>query len=91
MSIISALYAGASGMSAMGRAVQVIGNNIANINTVGFKASRTEFSDLLSQAINTPAGKKQVGRGTRVEAIQGLFHQGSFQSTGSVEDDSVLQ
>lgn len=86
MSIISALYAGSSGMAAMGMAMQVIGNNIANINTVGFKASRTQFADVLSQAINTPAGKKQVGRGVRVAAIEGLFNQGSFESTPLVTD-----
>ena len=86
MSIVSALYAGASGVQAMSKSMQVISNNIANVNTVGFKGSRAEFADLLSQAINTPAGKKQVGRGVRVEAVQGLFHQGSFESTSVVTD-----
>lgn len=86
MSIISALYAGVSGMSALSKSIQVIGNNIANVNTVGFKGSRAEFADLLSQSINTPSGKKQVGRGVRLEAVQGLFHQGSFESTPVVTD-----
>jgi len=86
MSIISALYAGASGLAALSKSIQVVGNNIANISTVGFKGSRAEFADLLSQSLNTPAGKKQVGRGVRVEAVQGLFHQGSFESTPVVTD-----
>jgi len=86
MSIISALYSGVSGMAAMGKALQVTSNNIANVNTVGFKESRSQFADLLAQAINTPAGKKQVGRGVRVESVEGLFHQGSFESTPIVTD-----
>ena len=49
--------------------MQVIGNNIANLNTVGFKGSRSEFADVLSQSINTPAGKKQIGRGVRLERL----------------------
>ena len=89
MSIISALYAGVSGMAAMGKSIQVIGNNIANINTVGFKGSRAEFADLLSQSVNTPAGKNQIGRGVRVEAVQGLFQQGSFESTPVVTDVAI--
>lgn len=86
MSVVSAMYAGASGVLAMSKSMQVISNNIANVNTIGFKGSRAEFADLLSQAINTPAGKKQVGRGVRVEAVEGLFHQGSFESTPVVTD-----
>lgn len=89
MSVFSALYTGASGVNAMGKSLQVIGNNIANINTVGFKASRAEFADLLSQAINTPSGKKQVGRGVRVESVQGIFNQGSFESTSVVTDVAI--
>ncbi|MBN1866135.1 flagellar hook protein FlgE [Candidatus Sumerlaeota bacterium] len=86
MSILSALYCGASGIAAMSKSMQVIGNNIANVSTVGFKGSRAEFADLLSQSINTPAGKKQIGRGVKVEAVQSLFHQGSFESTSVVTD-----
>ena len=41
---------------------------------------------MLSQSINTPAGKNQIGRGVRTQAIQGLFHQGSFVSTSVVTD-----
>ncbi|MFP4379655.1 MAG: flagellar hook protein FlgE [Candidatus Sumerlaeia bacterium] len=86
MSIVSALYAGVTGMFAMSKSMQVTGNNIANINTVGFKGSRASFADLLSASINTPSGKQQVGRGVRTVAIENLFHQGSFESTPVVTD-----
>jgi flagellar hook protein FlgE len=89
MSVTSALFAGATGVSAMSKSMQVVSNNIANINTVGFKGSRTEFADLLSQAINTPGGKKQIGRGVRVQSIQGMFHQGSFETTPVVTDVAI--
>ncbi|MFW6286888.1 MAG: flagellar hook-basal body complex protein, partial [Candidatus Sumerlaeota bacterium] len=89
MSITSALFAGATGVTAMSKSMQTIGNNIANINTVGFKGSRAEFADLLSQAINTPGGKKQIGRGTRVQSVQSLFHQGSFETTPVVTDVAI--
>ncbi len=89
MSVTSALFAGATGVSAMSKSMQVISNNIANINTVGFKGSRAEFADLLSQAINTPGGKKQIGRGVRVQSIQNLFHQGSFETTPVVTDVAI--
>jgi flagellar hook protein FlgE len=89
MSIISALYAGVSGMNAMSKGLQVTSNNIANINTVGFKGSRAEFADILSLAINTPAGKSQLGRGVRLQAVEGLFHQGSFENTPLVTDLAI--
>lgn len=89
MSVTSAMFAGASGIAAMSKAMQVISNNIANINTVGFKGSRADFADVLSQSINSPAGKTQIGRGVRLEAVQGLFHQGSFESTPVVTDVAI--
>ncbi|MCB0420359.1 MAG: flagellar hook protein FlgE, partial [Bdellovibrionales bacterium] len=51
MGVLSSLYTGVSGLSAQGEALGVIGDNFANANTVGFKASRAEFKDIISWSI----------------------------------------
>ena len=56
MSLTSSLFSGISGLSTLGNAMTVIGDNIANINTVGFKGSRVTFQDVLSQTVATTAG-----------------------------------
>ncbi|HBF34951.1 TPA: flagellar hook protein FlgE [Candidatus Sumerlaeota bacterium] len=89
MSITSALYASISGLQAMSKNMQVISNDIANVNTVGYKSSRSEFADLLSMSINTPGGSSQLGRGVRLESVQTILTQGSFEST-SVETDCAI-
>ena len=65
MGVSSSLYSGVSGLNANGNAMSVIGNNIANANTVGFKSSRAIFGDLLSSQISGSGGISQVGRGGR--------------------------
>ncbi len=61
MGIQSAMYSGVSGLNTNSQAMSVIGNNLANTNTVGFKGSRTVFSDLLSSNVSGSGGKSQVG------------------------------
>ena len=85
MSVTSAMFTGVSGLLNSGEAMSVIGNNIANVNTVGFKAARTLFSDQLSQNI----GNGQVGKGVQTQTIQNIFSQGSTQSSESVSDLSI--
>lgn len=89
-----ALTIAATGMSAQQLNVEVISNNMANINTTGFKRARAEFSDLLYQAERVqgvanrgaagaiPEGA-QVGLGVRTAAIRNLHTQGSLASTGN--------
>ena len=89
MGIISAMYAGVSGIKSFSTAIQVIGNNLANINTVGFKASRTEFGDLLSQGLTGIVSSSQLGRGTRVLGITRLISQGSFTTTDVNTDVAI--
>lgn len=89
MSVTTSMYTGASGIDAMSLALQVIGNNIANVGTIGFKGSRAEFADLLSEAINTPSGRDQLGRGVRVDSIQTLFGPGTFENTSVVTDCAI--
>jgi len=64
MALSSALFSGISGLNTLGNAMQIIGDNISNVNTIGFKGSNFAFQDVLSQAINISSGTSQVGRGT---------------------------
>lgn len=89
MSLTSSLFSGVSGLTTMGNSMTVIGDNIANVNTVGFKASRVTFQDVLSQTVSTNAGSAQVGRGTSLGDITGMFSQGSFESTESSTDLAI--
>ena len=73
----------------MGNSMTVIGDNIANVNTIGFKSSRVTFQDVLSQTVATNSGSSQVGRGTGINAIAGMFVQGSFESTESPTDLAI--
>jgi flagellar hook protein FlgE len=87
--MLSSLYTGISGMDANGTALSVVGDNIANMNTTGFKTSRVSFGDVLSQTITGAAGSSQVGRGVRVDRISSQFSQGSFETTGNALDLAV--
>jgi len=89
MSLSSSLFSGISGLSTLGNAMTVIGDNIANVNTVGFKSSRVTFQDVLSQTVATVAGTSQVGRGTSLADITSSFSQGSFESTESTTDLAI--
>jgi len=87
--MLSSLYSGISGLTAEGQAMGVIGNNIANQNTVGYKASRATFADMLYQSIFGIAGSSQVGRGVALESVDTNFQQGSFESTNSPTDLAI--
>jgi len=89
MAISSSLYASISGLSTMGEAMSVLGDNVANVNTMAFKSSRSTFQDVLSQSVSTAAGGAQVGRGVTLSTINSLFAQGSFESSSSPTDMAV--
>lgn len=89
MSIVSSLYTGISGLSANGTAMSIIGDNIANTNTVGFKSGRASFGDVLSQNLVGSAGNVQIGRGVMLTGVDQVFTQGSFQSTESGLDIAI--
>ncbi len=89
MGISSALYSGVSGLNTNSQAMSVIGNNLANTNTLGFKSSRTVFSDLLSSQINGSGGLSQVGRGVGMSKVDNIFSQGTFESTESNLDVAI--
>jgi flagellar hook protein FlgE len=81
------MFTAVSGMNANGTSLSVISDNIANLNTVGFKQSRVEFGDVLSQSMSE--GSSQIGRGVQVMGVSPLFTQGSFESTASGLDLSI--
>jgi len=89
MGISSALYSGISGMNTNSQAMSVIGNNLANTNTIGFKGSRTVFADLLSGSINGSGGRSQVGRGVGMSKVDQVFSQGTFETTESGLDVAI--
>ena len=89
MGITSALYSGVSGLNTNSQAMSVVGNNLANTNTLGFKGSRTVFSDMLSSTIFGSGGKSQVGRGVAVSKVDNIFSQGTFESTASDTDVAI--
>jgi|GEM_PF-299530 len=86
MSITSALYTGVSGLIGNSEALNVIGNNISNVNTTGFKSSRSVFADLLS--LNQGASS-QIGTGTELQTVQNLFTQGTSQASANVTDLTI--
>ena len=96
--MMRSLWSGVSGLNAHQVAMDVEGNNIANVNTVGFKYSRTNFQNLLSQTIKsatapqgTLGGKNslQVGLGATVSAVETMFKQGSIQNTDKNTDMAI--
>ncbi len=86
MSITSAMFTGVSGLLANAEGINVIGNNLSNTNTIGFKSSRMLFSDMLSANIGNGS---QIGRGTQIQKVDNVFSQGSFESTESVTDLAI--
>ncbi|MBU1196477.1 MAG: flagellar hook-basal body complex protein [Proteobacteria bacterium] len=89
MSLSSSLFTGTSGLKNMGNALQVVGNNISNLNTIGFKKGRATFADTLYESVATQAGSAQMGRGMAVGDVSQNFGQGSFESTGNTTDLSI--
>jgi flagellar hook protein FlgE len=86
MGILSSMNAGVSGINASGTQISLIADNIANVNTPGFKTSRAEFQDVLAGNLGGVGGAGQVGAGTRVDGINQIFTQGSLESTGVTTD-----
>lgn len=89
MGLSASMWTGVSGLTAHGEKMSVIGNNIANVNTVGFKGARMHFEDFISQDINTAAGVAQVGRGVGVGAVYADYSQGAFETTNEATDLAI--
>lgn len=104
--MMRSLWSAATGMTAQQTNIDVISNNLANVNTAGFKASRVDFQDLLYQTVTQPGAAAteatqvptgiQIGLGVRYAAIQRLFSPGELRQTGNsldlaIEGDGFFQ
>lgn len=96
--MMRSLFSGVSGLKNHQTRMDVIGNNISNVNTYGFKTSRVTFQDMLSQTVAGAAkpeenkggvNPKQVGLGMTVASIDRIFTQGSLQTTGNQTDLAI--
>lgn len=85
MSITNSLYIGISGLRAHGDAISVVGDNIANTSTIGFKRARASFSDLLGGEL----GAQRLGGGVRLGGTQTMYDQGAITQTGGSLDVAV--
>jgi flagellar hook protein FlgE len=87
----SAFYTALSGLNAQSRGLDTIGNNLANSNTIGFKASSTRFEDILSQTYGAGPNTNpvQIGLGVQLASVSGDFSQGSIQTTSRVTDLAI--
>jgi flagellar hook protein FlgE len=99
MSLASSLNVGVSALRAYSEGIQVVSNNIANVNTVGYKASHAQYADTFSNILrplvpneNNTAVKiapTQVGGGVQIEAVAPVFSQGTIQITNSNSDLAI--
>ncbi len=92
------LFSGILGLRAHQTEMDVIGNNVANVNTSGYKAQRTVFQDILSQTVgfsSAPTSSRgginatQIGLGTTVSSVDNIFTQGALQTTGRDNDVAI--
>lgn len=104
--MMRSLWSAATGMAAQQTNIDVIANNLANVNTVGFKASRVDFQDLVYQTYSQPGAAAtegtqvptgvQVGLGTRLAAVQRIYSPGQMRQSGNsldlaIEGDGFFQ
>jgi flagellar basal-body rod protein FlgG len=97
--MMRALWTAGTGMVAQQANIDVISNNLANVNTTGFKKSRTDFQDLMYQTIRQPGATTgpdtqlptgiQMGHGVRQVATQKIYTTGNFQNTGNELDVAI--
>lgn len=97
MSLLKSLNSGISGLKAFQTKMDVIGNNIANVETAGYKTSKVSFAEMMSQRLGrqgsgngaAPQLSNQVGLGVRVASIDRDFSQGAMQATGRSTDLAI--
>lgn len=85
MSITGSLFIAGGALQAYGDSMSVVGHNVANVNTVGFKASRAEFADLIP---NVEEGV-EIGKGVRLAGVSHPFRQGAIQATDNTTDLAI--
>jgi flagellar hook protein FlgE len=83
------MWTSVSGLLAHGDKMNVVGNNIANVSTIGFKGQRMDFNDYLYIDRGSTSGPTQIGEGVSIYAVLGDFSQGAFESTNSGTDIAI--
>ena len=89
MGLSASMWTSVSGLLAHGNKMNVVGNNIANVSTIGFKGQRMDFNDYLYVNGGSTSGTVQIGAGVSTYAVLGDFSQGSLESTNSVTDLAI--
>lgn len=89
MSILRSFNIGVSGLRAAGSGMGVVGDNIANSATNGFKASRAEFQDVLATSLSNVSGADQMGAGVRLGHIKTIMTQGDLTRTDNITDLAI--
>jgi flagellar hook protein FlgE len=98
MNMMRSMFAGVSGLRSHQTMMDVVGNNIANVNTAGFKSAQITFGEAMAQTLQGPAGAGvnsggtnplQIGLGVQVASIDGVFTQGAIQITGRPTDIAI--
>ncbi len=96
--MLRSLWSGVSGLKSEQEAMDVVGNNVANVNTIGFKKGRITFVDVLSQTMSAATGPEgniggknatQIGLGDTVAVVDNIFSQGSLQATSKTTDLAI--
>src|SRR5437762_12131435 len=96
--MMRSMFAAISGLKNHQTMMDVVGNNIANVNTTGFKQSRVSFQDILSQTVRGASGPQggrggvnpeQVGLGVLISGVDTIQTQGTLQSTGKLTDMAI--
>ncbi len=97
--MIRALWTAASGMQAQQKNIDVVANNLANVNTTGFKRSRADFQDLMYQNLKSSGAPStnstqvpngiQIGLGTRLASVSKIFTTGDLTQTGNELDIAI--
>ena len=85
--MIGSLYAGISGLKVNTKVMSVIGDNIANVNTTGFKTSKVSFANIFSASLGST--ENQIGRGVSLAGVTPVWDSGSLENTTSVTDLAV--
>ena len=96
--MLRSLWSGVSGLKSEQEGMDVVGNNVANVNTIGFKKGRINFVDVLSQTMSAATGPEgniggknatQIGLGVTVAVVDNIFSQGSLQATSKITDLAI--
>ena len=89
MSLVSSLFTGVTGLASNSEAMGVIGDNISNVNTIGFKGSKAVFSDIFSSVLSNGSTTSQLGRGSQLSGTLRSLEQGSFESSSNALDLAI--